>query len=125
MLRGNQRSPAHCIRKLEAFWQRQKFRVAPHVETASCQFIFCDNGLQRRVIVGNFKRRKAFFAKRTGRIAPEFPTFTTTQLVDLRHQVSNRSLNSSSTCKTDRATAKWSLRGDESCSQLGLARREE
>src|SRR5712671_4235258 len=90
MARSNQRSAANAVGNLKSFRQRQKLGIAPHVKVTTREGVFRRDGFQCFVIVGNLQRGKTLFAKRTGRVAPQFAALAATQLINLRHRQSNR-----------------------------------
>src|SRR5260370_56019 len=70
LARGHQRRAADSGRRRVAFRQRQKLRIAPHVEGAAGKSFAPDLFLERVVVERDFQRRKTIFAERTRGIAP-------------------------------------------------------
>src|SRR5438094_346140 len=78
LVRQNQRCASRGRGWSKAFAERQQLGIAPHVERARRKIFAARDFLQRVVIVGNFERREAVFAKRPGHVAPGFAAFAAT-----------------------------------------------
>src|SRR5258708_12020084 len=89
MARSNQRSAANAVGNLKSFWQRQKLGITPHVKVTTPEGVLRSDRSHCFVIVGNFQRGKTVFAKRTGRVAPQFAAPAATKLINLRHRSPN------------------------------------
>src|SRR5260370_27871727 len=85
LARGHQRRAADGVWTSVAFGKREKFGITPHVEVASGESFAADGLLEGIVIVGDFERREAVFAKRAGDIAPGLAAFAAAEFVVNSH----------------------------------------